>query len=102
MPADSSLPQTPSAHHGDSSKPYPCHAWENPPIAPWSIDYGYCRHSLDSQPPHAKIGSSDPRCPRDCPHKAPGAAVMVFTRLFYTKGAKAAAEATKRHRKNKL
>lgn len=98
MPADTSLSQEPSEYHGSASKPYPCHAWKSPPGAERTIDYGYCRNSLDSQPPQAKIGSTDPRCPRDCPHKAPQHVVVLFTRLFQAKGARAAAEATKRHR----
>lgn len=98
MPADTTLPQEPSERHGDARLPYPCHTWSKPPKAPWGLDFGYCRTSLDSQPPHARVGSSDTRCPRDCPHKAPYAVVTMFVRVFQTKGAKAAAECTRLHR----
>lgn len=98
MPADTTLSQEPSERHGSASRPYPCHAWGSPPGVEWAIDYGYCRNSLDSQPPQAMIGSTDPRCPRDCPHKAPQRVVVMFTRLFQAKGAKAAAECTRLHR----
>ena len=98
MPADTTLSQEPSERHGSARLPYPCHAWPGPPQARWSLDFGYCRTSLDSQPPQALVGSSDPRCPRDCPHKAPHAVVTMFTRVFQQKGAKAAAERTRLHR----
>ena len=86
MPADTSLSQAPSAMHGDASRPYGCHADARPPGAEWAIDYGYCRHGLDTL-----VGRDDPRCPQTCPHKAPAAVVTQFDKLFAWRGAAAAA-----------
>ena len=86
MPADTTLPEI-TAHHGDGLAPYPCSTWERPPSAPWSIAYGYCRHSLD-----VLYGMNDPRCPAACPHKAPTATAEHFDKLFHWRGAAAAAE----------
>ena len=86
MPADNILDQTPSVHHGNASEPYPCHKRAAPPNSQWGIDYGYCRTSLD-----VLSGSTDRRCPADCPHKAPAPVVVKFTKLFHWRGASAAA-----------
>ena len=86
MPADTSLNQAPSAMHGDASRPYGCHADARPPGAEFAIDYGYCRHSLDTL-----VGRDDPRCPADCRHKAPPMVVAQFDKLFAWRGASAAA-----------
>ena len=86
MPADTSLNQAPSAHHGSAARPYACHTDARPPGAEFAIDYGFCRTSLD-----ALTGSTDPRCPADCPHKAPAAVVTQFDKLFHWRGASAAA-----------
>ena len=86
MPADPTMPAL-TAHHGDAAKPYRCHQDDNPPGAEWAIDYGYCRNSLD-----VLTGSTDPRCPQTCPHKAPAAVVTQFDKLFHWRGAAAAAE----------
>lgn len=73
MPADNSLDQAPSVHHGNASEPYPCHKRAAPPNSQWGIDYGYCRTSLDVL------------------HKAPAPVVVKFTKLFHWRGASAAA-----------
>ena len=85
MPADPTMPAL-TAHHGDAAKPYRCHQDDNPPGAEWAIDYGYCRHSLDTL-----VGRDDPRCPADCRHKAPAAVAAQFDKLFHWRGAAAAA-----------
>lgn len=98
MPADESISSAPSIYHRDGKTHYICSTWPRPPTdAKWAIDYGYCRTSLDHQPPHYKQGSSDPRCPRDCPHKAPQQVAQLFSKHFAWRGAKAAAEISKRH-----
>ena len=86
MPADTSLNQAPSAHHGSAARPYACHTAARPPGAEFAIDYGFCRTSLD-----ALTGSTDPRCPADCRHKAPPMVVAKFDKLFMWRGASAAA-----------
>ena len=58
------------------------------------IDHGYCRTSLD-----ALVGSSDPRCPADCRHKAPASVVVRFEKQFSWRGAKAAAAWARAQRK---
>ena len=85
MPADPTMPAL-TAHHGDAAKPYRCHQDDNPPGAEWAINYGYCRHSLDTL-----VGHDDPRCPADCRHKAPPMVVAKFDKLFMWRGASAAA-----------
>lgn len=92
MPADESLPKTSSIHHGSASKPYPCHAWPKPPGAAWALDHGYCRHSLDTL-----HGSSDPRCPQGCPHKAPEKFSQVFDKHFQWRGGADAAKVSREH-----
>lgn len=90
MPADSSLSQEPSARHGRAIDPYPCSVDPEIPGADWSLDYGYCRTSLDhhtSKNPETlgqllTIGSGDPRCPASCPHKAPLAVAQGFMQRF--------------------
>ena len=95
MPADHTLPQEPSIHHGDGRAPYPCASGLRPPGAPWSMDYGYCRTSLDL---HADgFGSSDPRCPKTCSHKAPASLVESFSKQFEWRGAGVAAEHARIH-----
>lgn len=95
MPADNSLPQS-SPLNSDASRPYTCHARPKPPGAEFAIDYGYCRHSLD-----ALTGSTDPRCPVTCQHKAPASAVIQFDKLFAWRGAAAAAEWAREQRMEK-
>ena len=85
MPADLTMPER-TERHGDAARPYRCHADDRPPGAEFAIDYGFCRTSLD-----ALIGSTDPRCPQTCPHKAPAAVVTQFDKLFHWRGASAAA-----------
>ena len=87
MPADTSLNQAPSAHHGSAARPYACHADDRPPGAEFAINYGYCRHSLD-----VLVGRDDPRCLADCRHKAPGSVATQFDKLFWWHGAAAAAK----------
>ena len=95
MPADPAAglqrPRT-----GDS--PYPCSTRPALLIAPWAIDCGYCRTSLDLHEPHDKIGSSDPRCPADCRHKAPQSVAVTFSKQFAWRGAEAAAALARQHR----
>ena len=86
MPADNSLPQS-SPLNSDASRPYTCHARPKPPGAEFAINYGYCRHSLDTL-----VGRDDPRCPADCKHKAPPAVVTQFDKLFWWHGAAKAAK----------
>ena len=86
MPADNSLPQS-SPLNSDASRPYTCHARPKPPGAEFAIDYGFCRHSLDTL-----VGRDDPRCPQTCPHKAPAAVVTQFDKLFWWHGAAKAAK----------
>lgn len=85
MPADHMLPDT-SPRHSSAADPYPCHTHAVPPGAAWAIDYGFCRTSLD-----VLTGATDPRCPKDCPHKAPERVVKQFDKLFHWRGAMAAA-----------
>ena len=97
------MPVDPAAGHapprtGDG--PYPCSAWAQPPGAgnAWAHQHGYCRTSLDLHAPTDKIGSSDPRCPADCPHKAPQSVVEAFRKTYQTQGATAAAALARQHR----
>ena len=92
MPADASISSAPSAHHGNGDAPYPCSGRTNPPGAQFAISYGYCRTSLDHHSKSDKVGSSDPRCPANCPHKAPNGVAVLFTEIFNLHGAKAAAQ----------
>lgn len=96
MPADPSISSDPSALHSNGDAPYACSAREKAPAsADWSIQFGgYCRTSLDHHKPAHKVGSSDPRCPADCPHKAPEAVAIRFQEIFLDPngGARAAAE----------
>ena len=85
MPADLTMPER-TERHGDAARPYRCHADDRPPGAEWAINYGYCRHSLDTL-----VGHDDPRCPADCRHKAPTMVVAKFDKLFMWRGASAAA-----------
>ena len=86
MPADVSMPEV-SARHSDASQPYPCSRASTPPGTDWGLDYGCCRTSLDY---HASKhtgellprGSGDPRCPANCPHKAPLAVAKGFMERF--------------------
>ena len=96
MPADTSLNQAPSAHHGSAARPYACHTDARPPGAEFAIDYGFCRTSLD-----ALTGSTDPRCPADCRHKAPAAVAAQFDKLFWWHGAAKAAKWAREQRGGK-
>jgi len=84
MPADPSITSAPSIHHTEGSTPYACSAREKPPSsADWSIQFGsYCRTSLDHHKAAHKVGSSDPRCPANCPHKAPEGVAVLFSAIF--------------------
>lgn len=94
MPADPSIPSAPSAHHGNGDAPYPCSSRASAPAhAAFAINYGgYCRTSLDHHKAAHKVGSSDPRCPANCPHKAPNGVAVLFTETFTQRGAQAAAQ----------
>lgn len=96
------MPVDPAAGHapprtGDG--PYPCSAWARPPGAgnAWARQHGYCRTSLDLHKTEDKIGSSDPRCPASCAHKAPQAVAVTFSKQFAWRGAEAAAALARQH-----
>lgn len=91
MPADQTLPAS-SQHHRDGGVPYPCSRAAKPPGAPWAIDYGYCRTSLDWHGPGNPQGQGDPCCPALCPHKAPQHVAQRFSVEFRERGAVAAAD----------
>lgn len=93
MPADATLNGAPTARHGNAVLPYPCHARTTPPGGQGFIDHGYCRTSLDSL-----VGSTDPRCPADCKHKAPASLVARFEKRFMWHGAQAAAAWAKKQK----
>ena len=101
MPADESLSQEPTAAHGDGLTPYRCSKWSTPPRAQFSIDYGYCRTSLDHWPASYKQGSSDPRCPASCPHKAPIEVAVEFAKVFAASGANDAAAMARKHNESR-
>lgn len=101
MPADESLSQEPTAAHGDGLAPYRCSKWSTPPRAQFSIDYGYCRTSLDHWPASYKQGSSDPRCPASCPHKAPIEVAVEFAKVFATHGANDAAAMARKNKERR-
>lgn len=98
MPVDPSITSAPSAHHGNGNAPYACSQQDAPPGALWAIDYGYCRNSLDLHLPADRVGSSDPRCPADCQHKAPHSVAVMFSKQFAWRGALAAAAMARQHR----
>lgn len=100
MPADPAAPTAPSAHHGDASRPYVCSTWQQAPGAAWSIEYGYCRHSLDLHTPGDGQGAHDPRCPPDCRHKAPEQVARRFAMTYIRHGNAAAAAEARRHRQD--
>lgn len=95
MPVDPQAGQQP-ARTGDH--PYPCSQRPVLQIAPWALQNGWCRTSLDLHKPEDKIGSSDPRCPASCPHKAPQSVAVQFSRLFQWHGAEAAALVARAHK----
>ena len=95
MPADLTMPER-TERHGDAARPYRCHADDRPPGAEWAINYGYCRHSLDTL-----VGHDDPRCPADCRHKAPPMVVAKFDKLFMWRGAAKAAKWAREQRGGK-
>ena len=103
MPADESLSQEPTAAHGDGLALYRCSKWPAPPGAQFSIDYGYCRTSLDHWPEKHQQGSSDPRCPASCPHKAPIEVAVEFAKVFAAKdgGAMKAAAMARKHKEGR-
>lgn len=87
MPADNHITYT-ARKVGD----YECSQRAAPPGADWGIDYGYCRSSLDHHPAHFKQGSSDPRCPADCKHKAPQKVAEFFMKKYAWHGNQEAAK----------
>ena len=97
MPVDPAAGYAPP-RTGDG--PYPCSAWAQPPGAgnDWARQHGYCRTSLDLHAPADKIGSSDPRCPASCAHKAPQAVAVTFSKQFAWRGAQAAADGARKAR----
>ena len=101
MPADESLSQEPTAAHGDGLAPYRCSKWSTPPRAQFSIDYGYCRTSLDHWPEKHQQGSSDPRCPASCPNKAPIEVAVEFAKVFATHGANDAAAMARKNKERR-
>ena len=78
--------------------PYPCSQRPVLQIAPWSLQHGWCRPRLDLHAPADKIGSSDPRCPASCQHKAPQSVAVQFSKLFQWRGAEAAAQMARRNK----
>ena len=95
MPADDTLTQAPSVKHGNGDVPYPCSQAKQAPGATWSIDYGYCRHSLDQL-----AGRDDKRCPSDCQHKAPVHVAEEFIEVYRAEGNAAAAAYSLKARTN--
>ena len=95
MPADLTMPER-TERHGDAARPYGCYCDRRPPGAEFAIDYGFCRHSLDTL-----TGSTDPRCPADCRHKAPAAVAAQFGKLFWWHGAAKAAKWAREQRGGK-
>lgn len=91
MPVDTTLSDKPSRHHGNGDAPYPCHAADKPPGGAGFIDYGFCRTSLDWHGPASPQGAGDPRCPGDCPHKAPQKIAIGFGKQYAWHGAVRAA-----------
>lgn len=94
MPADNTLSMEPSSKHGNGNAPYPCSQRlqaPGPKEATWAIDYGWCRTSLDYHPEGYKQGSDDPRCPKDCQHKASTETAQEFAVVFVHEGAVKAA-----------
>lgn len=98
MPADPAQAAIHSPSSISATKPYVCSEWDKPPKAEWSVDYGWCRNSLDYHEDRDKVGSSDPRCPQTCPHKAPAGAVAKFQADYSSHGNLVAAENAKRSR----
>ena len=49
MPADTSLNQAPSAHHGSAARPYACHTDARPPGADF-IGFGGALEALERSP----------------------------------------------------
>ena len=101
MPADESLSSAPSIHHGDHAQPYWCSNRDAPPNAAFGVDYGYCRTSLDHWPAEYRQGSSDPRCPRVCPNKAPLEVAIEFQRIYKERGNAEAAKYSAQHRRDR-
>ena len=95
------MPVDPAAGHAPARTgdvPYVCSTYQQPPGASnrFAIQHGYCRTSLDLHEPHDKIGSSDPRCPADCPHKAPHRVTVRFQDDYALHGAQAAADGARK------
>ncbi len=87
MATDSTMPDK-TRHHNDGAKPYACYTRPSLGKSAWALDHGkYCRHSLDEL-----CGVTDPRCPADCPHKAPESVVAGFGDVWSKRGARAAAD----------
>lgn len=91
MPADEALSQVPTAAHGDGVSPYPCSTRSTPPGSNWSINYGYCRTSLDWHGPGNPQGAGDPRCPLGCQHKAPQSVAIEYGQRSESDGVAASA-----------
>lgn len=102
MPLDPAVIQEPSKLHGSGDAPYQCYSRPRFETGVF-VDYGYCRHSLDVWPEHLKHGSSDPRCPKDCPNKAPIGVALMFQELYNdpNHGNKGASEFSRQHRENR-
>jgi len=98
MPADTTLPQAPSAHHGNGDAPYPCSTWPEPPGADWAINHGGCRHSLGWYGEGNPQGHGDPRCPSTCQHKASQDIAIGYAREYSEHGAVAAAAWARKQR----
>ena len=93
------MPVDPAAGHQPSRTgdgPYICSTYPDPPGAnnAWADKAGYCRTSLDLRDAEAKCGSSDPRCPATCKHKAPLGIVQAYRDTYDREGAQAASRQT--------
>lgn len=75
---------------------YSCSKSPTPPTDNTSIDYGYCRYSLELQPTNTNIGHFDTKCSRYCPHKAPISIARLFSANYSKYGNKYASTLSKR------
>lgn len=103
MPLDPAVIQEPSKLHNSGDAPYQCSSRPRHASGVF-VDYGYCRHSLDVWPEHLKQGSSDKRCPKDCPNKAPMEVAIKFQELYSNPlhGNKGASDFSRQHREQNM
>jgi len=103
MPLDPAVIQEPSKLHNSGDAPYQCSSRPRHASGVF-VDYGYCRHSLDVWPEHLKQGSSDKRCPKDCPNKAPMEVAIKFQELYSDPkhGNKGASDFSRQHKEQQM